>query len=131
MLPSSAWIMRKQEISQAREYNAGKKSCCLPTHEKTFKEGAALVLRTDGPSSQDVLTEGRKAAEHYLLRCGLPALLYLVSTWPNLYKFSLPIQEIDQTEMILGSRRHLRAQWFMNISSPARGWKKIGACEQF
>ena len=49
--------------------------------------------------------------------------LYLVSTWHNLCFLS---EEIDQTEMILGSRRHLRAQWFMNSFTCM---EENGACE--
>ena len=69
-----------------------------------------------------VLSERRKSCGWEQTRSQL-AGLYLVSTWHNLCFLS---EEIDQTEMILGSRRHLRAQWFMNSFTCM---EENGACE--
>lgn len=111
-------------VSQPRGYNAGKKSSYLPTHEKTFKQTATLLppptnftFNSNCPHS-----ERRKSCGWEQTRSQL-AGLYLVSTWHNLCFLS---EEIDQTEMILGSRRHLRAQWFMNSFTCM---EENGACE--
>ena len=110
----------------------GKSLAVFLRHEKTSRPScsSALVLRPipPGPGCPD-WPKDKKAP---VVPCSASRrVLYLVSTWPNLY-FLPRARKLIRRKWYwdLGAIGELNGSW-ISVHLLGLGWKKIGACEQF